>query len=58
MWIGFTVLAAYAPLAARVTDDASWLFSVAIASLLAVVLIADDAESRRVTRKVPPPSDL
>ncbi|GAA1764392.1 hypothetical protein [Luedemannella helvata] len=58
MWIGFTVLAAYAPFAARVTQDASWLFSVVIAGMLAVVLVADDAESRRVTRKVPPPTDL
>ncbi len=58
MWIGFTVLAAYAPFAARVTEDASWLFSVVIASMLAIVLVADDTESRRVTRKAPPPSDL
>jgi hypothetical protein len=58
MWVGFTVLAVYAPFAARVTEDASWLFSVVIAGMLATVLIADDAESRRVVRKVPPPRDF
>ena len=58
MWVGFIVLAAYAPFAARVSEDASWLFSVVIASMIAVVLIADDTESRRVARKVPPPGDL
>jgi len=57
MWIGFTVLAVYAPFAARITEDASWLLSVTVAGMLAVVLVADDTESRRVPRKVPPPDN-
>ncbi|GAB1693134.1 hypothetical protein [Krasilnikovia sp. M28-CT-15] len=46
-WLGFLVAAVQAPLAARLTDDASWLFALVVALVVATVIIADDVERRR-----------
>jgi hypothetical protein len=46
-WLGFLVAAVQAPLAARLIDDASWLFAVVVAALVATVIIADDVQRRR-----------
>ena len=42
------MLAAFqAPLAANLIDDASWLFAVVVAMVVATVILADDAQRRR-----------
>lgn len=46
-WVGFILAAFQAPLAARLVPDASWLFSVCIALMVATVIIADDAARRQ-----------
>lgn len=46
-WIGFIIAALHAPVSASLAPDASWLFAVVVAMLVAVVIIADDAERRR-----------
>ena len=46
-WVGFLVAAIQAPLAAKLIDDASWLFAVVVALLVATVILADDAQRRR-----------
>jgi hypothetical protein len=46
-WLGFLLAAFQAPVAARVIDDASWLFSVCIAIMVATVILADDMARRR-----------
>jgi hypothetical protein len=46
-WFGFFLVAMQAPIAARLVEDASWLFSICIAAMVATVIIADDAERRR-----------
>ena len=46
-WLGFVIAAIQAPIAAKVIDDASWLFAVVVALLVATVIIADDVERRR-----------
>jgi hypothetical protein len=46
-WLGFLLAALQAPLAAHLVDDASWLFAVCVALMVATVIIADDAERRR-----------
>jgi len=45
-WIGLVLLAAQAPVAAKLLPDDSWLFSVVVAALLAVLIIADDHTRR------------
>ncbi len=45
-WVGFLLAALQAPVAARLLDDASWLFSVCIALLVATVILADDSYRR------------
>jgi hypothetical protein len=47
-WLGFMLAALHAPVAARLIDDASWLFSVCIAMMVATVILADDAARRQV----------
>lgn len=47
-WLGFMLAAVHAPVAARLVDDASWLFSVCIALMVATVILADDATRRQV----------
>jgi len=46
-WVGFLLAAFQAPAAARLIDDASWLFAVVVAMLVATVILADDAQRRR-----------
>jgi hypothetical protein len=46
-WLGFIVTALQAPLAAKLIDDASWLFAVVVAMVVASVILADDAARRR-----------
>jgi hypothetical protein len=46
-WVGFLVAALQAPLAAKLIADASWLFAVVVALLVATVILADDAQRRR-----------
>ena len=46
-WVGFLVAAFQAPIAARLIDDASWLFAVVVAMIVATVILADDAQRRR-----------
>jgi hypothetical protein len=46
-WVGFLVAALQAPLAAKLVTDASWLFAVVVALLVATVILADDAQRRR-----------
>ena len=46
-WLGFLVAAFQAPLAAKLVSDASWLFAVVVAMLVATVIIADDGARRR-----------
>ena len=36
-------------MAAKVIDDASWLFAVVVALCVATVILADDAQRRRPT---------
>jgi hypothetical protein len=45
-WLGFLLAAFQAPLAAKVVNDASWLFAVVVALVVATVIIADDAARR------------
>ena len=46
-WVGFLLAAFQAPLAARLVADASWLFAVVVAVLVATVILADDQQRRR-----------
>jgi len=46
-WLAFLVAAIQAPLAAKLVDDASWLFAVVVAGLVAAVIVADDIQRRR-----------
>src|SRR3954452_1710968 len=46
-WLGFVLAAFQAPLAAKLIDDASWLFAVVVAAVVATVILADDAQRRR-----------
>jgi hypothetical protein len=46
-WVAFLVAALQAPFAAKLIDDASWLFAVVVAGLVATVILADDASRRR-----------
>jgi hypothetical protein len=48
-WLGFMLLAMQAPVSARVLADASWLFAVCVAMMVATIILADDA-ARRVAR--------
>lgn len=50
-WLGFLATAANAPLAAHLADDASWLFSATVSSLVATVLIIDDVTRRMTTAR-------
>ncbi|WP_089155685.1 hypothetical protein [Micromonospora sp. NBS 11-29] len=46
-WLGFLLAALQAPVAARFTDDSSWLFSVVVALMVATVILADDGARRQ-----------
>ena len=51
-WVGFLLAAFQAPLAAKLIDDASWLFAVVVAVVVATVILADDAHRRRPAEPV------
>ena len=46
-WVGFLLAALQAPVAARLISDASWLFSVCVALMVATVILADDTSRRQ-----------
>lgn len=46
-WVGFILAASQAPVAARLVDDASWLFSLVVSVMVATVILADDAVRRQ-----------
>jgi hypothetical protein len=48
-WVGLLSLSAQAPVAARLLPDDSWLFSLVVAALVAVLILADD-RGRRAPR--------
>ena len=48
-WVGLVLLSAQAPVAARFLPDDSWLFNLVVATLVAVLIIADD-RGRRAAR--------
>jgi hypothetical protein len=52
-WLGFLLAAFQAPLAAKLIDDASWLFAVVVAMVVATVIIADDLARRRPVEAEP-----
>jgi hypothetical protein len=56
-WLGFMVMAAYAPVMALVAPDDSWLLSVTVAALVGVVIVADDTERRRFATARPRTGD-
>jgi hypothetical protein len=47
MWVGFVLTALQAPVSAILVDDGSWLFSLCVAVMVAVVILADDGARRR-----------
>jgi len=49
-WLAFLLLSLQAPVAARLAADASWLFAVVVAAMIATVILADDAERSRPAR--------
>ena len=46
-WLGFLLAAVQAPVAAKLVDDSSWLFSLVVALMIATVIIADDTTRRQ-----------
>jgi hypothetical protein len=46
-WLGFLLVAVQAPVSASLLLDDSWLFSVVVAVMIAVVILADDSKRRR-----------
>ena len=45
-WVGFVATALMSPIAAAISDDASWLFSACVAGIVAIVILADDRARR------------
>jgi hypothetical protein len=45
-WLGFLATATNAPVAARLLDDASWLFCACVSALVAAVIVIDDQTRR------------
>ncbi|GAA2498559.1 MULTISPECIES: hypothetical protein [Winogradskya] len=46
-WVGFMLAAFQAPVAASLINDASWLFAVVVALVVATVILADDNQRRQ-----------
>ena len=46
-WVGFLLLAVQAPISAKLLPDDSWMFSVVVAVMIAVAILADDALRRQ-----------
>lgn len=60
-WVGFLLLALYAPILAWIRPDDTWMFSVAVAGMVGYVIVIDDYYRRRhaaaaaqLRRVVPP----
>jgi hypothetical protein len=47
LWLGFFLAAVQAPVAARMVNDASWLFALCVAGMVATVILADDVRRGR-----------
>lgn len=45
-WAGFLATALYAPLAAHLVDDASWLLSLVVSAMVGAVIAIDDHTRR------------
>jgi hypothetical protein len=56
-WLGFVVMAAYAPVMAILATDDSWLLSITVAVVVGVVIVADDTERRRLGGRRPGADD-
>ncbi|MFK3984127.1 hypothetical protein ACI2K4_27620 [Micromonospora sp. NPDC050397] len=52
-WFGFLLTALQAPVAAQLLPDASWLFSIVVAVMVATTILADDAMRRRPAEASP-----
>jgi hypothetical protein len=46
-WLGFLLVAIQAPVSAKLLPDDSWMFSVVVATIVAIVILADDAMRRQ-----------
>jgi hypothetical protein len=59
-WVGFLVLAGYAPVVAWLSPDDTWLLPITVAGLVGYVLIVDDViRHRRVASPIDPaPSSI
>jgi hypothetical protein len=51
-WALFLLAALQAPVAASLVEDASWLFAVVVAVLVATVIVADDAHRRQQPARI------
>lgn len=49
-WLAFLLTAGQAPIVARLSPDASWLFAICVAGLVAVAIVADDLQRRPAGR--------
>jgi hypothetical protein len=52
LWVAFVLLAGHVPLAAWLLRDATWLFNLVVAGLVATVLLIDESYE---VKRVPPP---
>jgi hypothetical protein len=50
-WVGFFLLALYAPILAWIRPDDTWMFSVAVAGMVGYVIVIDDYYRRRHARE-------
>jgi len=50
-WVGFVALALYAPLTTILMPGDSLLLSITVATMVGVVLVADDNERRKYARQ-------
>lgn len=56
-WVAFILLAIQTPIAAKALTDESWTMSLAVAGLVAVVILADEAARGTKVRRETPPAD-
>ena len=54
-WLAFLLLAIQTPIAATALTDDSWTMSLAVAGLVAVVILADEAARGQKARRETPP---
>lgn len=48
-WLGFLLIAAQAPLSARVLHDDSWLLSILVGMMIGAIILVDDAQRHQPT---------